>query len=180
MSRRASILGRLRRLKTGAARYVVAAFGLAYLTAGVAPCATAASQGVGDPLAVVRADGDHAHAAHAHHAHRADSGHDNHGSAVHDDPVPAMPDHGEHQCPHCPAGAGMAQSADHSSCFVLEDLTSVAASQAKDAPQTLLHSFSSAVFTLPPPLASPAAPLPSRAAAIPPVPLNVRHCVFLI
>jgi hypothetical protein len=190
MSRRASILGRLRRLKNGAARYVVAALALAYLSAGIAPCAIAAAQPVGDPLETVRAGGEHLESAHAHHDERGGSGLDHHGdhgshdsrdgqgTPVHGDHAPSAQDHGDHECPHCPAGAASAQSADHSSCFALEDLTNVAASHAKDVPQPLAPTLACAAVTLPPPLASP--PPPLRAAAIPLVPLNVRHCVFLI
>lgn len=177
MSRRTSILERLRRLKNGAARQVVAVFALAYLAAGVAPCATAATQAAGDSVGIERAVGTHSEAEHGHHAHHAEHAQaapDRHGTA---DGVPP-PHHGDRHCPHCPAGAAVAQAENHFTCFALDDLTNVAASQAKDVSQALAPWFVVAPFTLPPPLASPIPP--PRTAAIAPVPLNVRLCVFLI
>jgi hypothetical protein len=178
MNRRTNILGRLRRWKAGAARYVVASFAAAYLSAGVAPCAAAASQPVDDGSAVAIGQ-QHSDGAHSQH------GHEGHGRmpATHQT-APALAEHGSEHCPHCPpaleGAAAIAHGNDHSSCAALADLTNVAASHAKDAPQPLMPLFAPAAFTLPPPLASPLAASPSRAVRIPTVPLNVRHCVFLI
>jgi hypothetical protein len=163
----------LRRWKSGAARYVVASFALAYVSAGVAPCA--AAEGEADAGAAGVREHTAAQVGHAHHGHGAHdvaAGADGAGAPTDDDAKP---------CPHCLAGAAMAHADEHSSCFALEDLTNVAASHAKDAPQPLAPSFGPAPFTLPPPLASPAAAPPLHAAsAVPSVPLNVRHCVYLI
>lgn len=164
MNRRANILARLRRWKTGAGRYVVASFVAAYLSAGAAPCAAAAAtQATADAAGAAHELGANAHEHHT----------------VHDDGADDAP---RGHCPHCltDAGALPMQAADHSSCLALEELTNVAAPQAKDAPPSLAPPLGPAAFTLPPPLASPAAPPSLRAAAIPHVALNVRHCVFLI
>jgi len=164
-----STLARLRRWKAGAGRYVVGAAAVAYLSAGLAPCAMAAQD----------AEAAHEHAAVAHESH----GH--HGAgAEHHDHAPLPADERGHSCPHCPAstnGDGAIACDDAQvSCLAFEDLTSAAASHAKDSLQPLVPLFGGAAFTLPPPLASPRAPPPLRAAAVPVVPLNVRHCVFLI
>lgn len=177
MNRRTNILGRLRRWKGGAARYVVASFAAAYLSAGVAPCAAAASEPMDNGDAVAMG---HEHAAaHSQHAHQG------HGSMpANPETAPAPDEHGSDHCPHCPSAlegaAAIVHGNDHSSCAALADLTNVAASHAKDASQPLTPLFAAAAFTLPPPLASPPPRAPSRAVRIPTVPLNVRHCVFLI
>ena len=180
MSRRANILARLRSWQTRAARYVVAAFALAYLAVGVAPCATAATPSTGETPAALQADGHREQAAHGAHAtDHAHVGHAVHGASLqHGDGSRAL-EHDGQQCPHCPAGAAMDKADSHSSCFALDSLTDAAASQAKDVPQPLSPSFAPAAFTLPPPLPSPAPPL-LRAAELARIPLNVRHCVFLI
>jgi hypothetical protein len=103
-------------------------------------------------------------------------------AAAHDTaPAPAQP--GSH-CPHCPAAlggaAGVAHANDHASCAALEGLADVAAAHVKDAPPPLAPLLTPAAFALPPPLASPLAAPHSRPAQGPSVPLNVRHCVFLI
>ena len=176
MKHRANILGRLRRWKAGAARYVVASFAAAYLSAAVAPCAAAASPRTDDAKAITLGH-EHADAARSQH------GHEGHGGmqATHET---APSEHGSHHCPHCPSAlegaTAVAHGNDHSSCAALADLTNVAASHAKDAPQPLVPLYTPAAFTLPPPLASPPTAPPSRAVRIPPVRLNVRHCVFLI
>jgi hypothetical protein len=169
-------LARLRRSSSGAARYVVGLFVVAYLSAGVAPCAMAASQ---TPGAAGTAQHEHehehepraavVHAQHAHEDHTAEAG--EHASAPTDDGSP--------YCPHCPAGTAGTHEDDHSSCFALADVTNAAA-QAKDAPQQLAPALGSPAFTLPPPLAAPRAPPPLRRVGVPPVPLNIRNCVFLI
>ena len=182
MNRRANILGRLRRWKTGAARYVVGLVAVAYLAAGVAPCAMAASRAADDIDTVVR---DHAVAHEGlavnepHAAAHLQVGHEAHGGngAPHDS-APAPANDGDGHCPHCFSGTTVSHAADRSSCVAFEDLAN-AASHAKDAPQPLAPSFAVAAFMLPPPLAPPRPP-PLRAAGIPPVSLNVRHCVFLI
>ena len=183
MNRRANILSRMRRWKSGAGRYVVGAFAVAYLSAGAAPCAAAGREmhevhsAVHEHVNV--ADQNHAAheqrdpGAHSHHGHEAPGG-----AVVTHDSSPAPTDSGSRHCPHCPAGTAIDD--DHSSCLALEDLTNVGASQAKDTLQLLMPLFAPAVFTLPPVLASPRAPPPLRAVGVPPVPLNVRHCVFLI
>jgi hypothetical protein len=172
MNRRANILRRLRRFKTGGARYVVASFALAYVSVGIVPCAAAEVEVDSDAAAVREHTA--AQVGHAHHGHEA------HNVAAAANGAGAPTDDGARHCPHCLAGAAMAHAVEHSSCFALEDLTNVAASHAKDVPQPLAPSFGPAPFTLPPPLASPAASPPSHAAAVPSVPLNVRHCVYLI
>lgn len=199
MSHRANILGRLRRWNTRAARPVAALFAVAYLSAGAAPCAAAPTRasGAADVAAV---HDHHAAAAHdatsAHEGHAADHqqgaaapysqhGHEGHGAvpAVAHDTAPPPAEHGSH-CPHCPAALGgaaaIAHGNDHASCAALEDLTNVAAAHVKDAPPPLAMPLVPAPFTLPPPLASPVGAPPSRAPRMPSVPLNVRHCVFLI
>ena len=175
MSDRANIFARLRRWKRGAARYVVASFAIAYLAAGVAPCAMAATRAADSQSIVVHED----HPAHQPHhpvAH-AQHGHEDHGAdvATHDS-APAPADHGSEDCPHCPPGT----HGDHGSCVALEDLKNVAASHAKDALQPLAPLLAPAAFMLPPPLAWPWPPPPSSAVRVASVPLNVRHCVFLI
>jgi hypothetical protein len=173
MNDRANILARLRRSKSGAARYVVAAFAVAYFSAGVAPCAMATPRATHDGSAAAR-QGHAAHeplhsAAHAHHGHEA------HGADAHDgSPEPIQ--HGNAHCPHCPPAA----HGDETACVVLEDLKSVAASHAKDAPKPLAPLLAAVAITLPPPHASPWRPPPLRAVQATSVPLNVRHCVFLI
>jgi hypothetical protein len=169
MSSRSSVLVRLRRSRAGAARYVAALFAVAYLAAGVAPCVAAASL----PAADGAAQG------HAHHAHEhADSAAGSHHG--HEDGVPSQHDGNGENCPHCPLDGGAARGhGDHSTCAALEDLTNVAP-QAKVAPPALAPPLSPAAFTLPPPLASPPANPPWRSARLSSVPLNVRHCVFLI
>ena len=177
MNHRANILGRLRRWNAGAARYVVASFAVAYLSAGVAPCAAAASQPTDDGNATAIGQ-EHADVGHSQHGHQ---GHGRTPATPETETAPAV--HGSDHCPHCPsapeAAAVIAHGNDHSSCATLADLTNVAASHAKDAPQPPMPLFASAAFTLPPPLASPLAAPPSRARG-PTVPINVRHCVFLI
>ena len=184
MKRRTNILARLRRWKTGAARYVVGSFAVAYLAAGVAPCAMAANRATESVDAAAREHVGAAHEDHAVHEPRADAhaqrGHETHGgTAVAHESAPAPADDRSEHCPHCFSAAEVAHGDDRSSCLAFDDLTNSAASHAKDAPQPLAPSFAAAAFTLPPPLASPR-PAPLRAAGIPPVPLNVRHCVFLI
>ncbi|RPI59135.1 MAG: hypothetical protein EHM50_09695 [Lysobacterales bacterium] len=189
MNQRANILARLRRWKSGASHYVVWLFAVAYVSAGVAPCAAAAGRATGDVDAAVGEHAESAHAGHAERTHRdpvaaPHHGHEAQGAPASDDTAPAPSDGGGEHCPHCPPGfergAAIAHDDDHSSCSTLEDLTNVAASHAKDAPQPLVPFVGLAAFTLPPPLASPLAPPPFRAARTPSVPLNIRHCVFLI
>jgi hypothetical protein len=186
MNERANILAPFRRWNAGAARYVVASFAIAYLSAGMAPCAAAASGAAQAPGAAVREPGAVTHEAHGTHEQHVPAAHSHAGHESHDG-TPSAHDGGASQqgthCPHCPAaagGVGIAHGDDHSSCAVLEDLADVAASQAKAAPPPIAPLPGPAAFTLPPPLASPRAPPPSRAVALPPVPLNIRHCVFLI
>jgi hypothetical protein len=130
------------------------------------------------------------HAGHAQHERRDHAPHSQHGqhgehgqhdgSAAHESAPAAGESSGEF-CPHCSHGTPILHDDAHSSCFAFEDLTNVAASHAKDAAQQLLAPLlAPAAFTLPPPLPSPSAPSLERAAMVPPVPLNVRHCVFLI
>ncbi len=179
MNRRTNILERLRRWKAGAARYVVASFAAAYLSAGVAPCAAAASKPIDNGDAAVAIGQEHAGAAHSLHGHE---GHVSMPATPAPEPAPAG--HGSDHCPHCPSAlegaAEIGHGSDHSSCAALEELTNVAASHANDAPQQLTTLFAPAAFTLPPPLASPLPAPPSHAVRIPAVPLNIRHCVFLI
>jgi len=178
MSRRTNILARLRRWKTGAARYVVGAVVAAYLSAGVAPCAMADTHAANADVherASVAQEGHAQLGRHEHAEHEARHG----GGAAHDH-APAD-DRGEH-CPRCPHGAhGSAIAHDGAvlSCFAVDDLTNVA-SKAKDASQPAAPLLGPAAFTLPPPLASPRVPPPLLAPAGTLVPLNVRHCVFLI
>jgi hypothetical protein len=172
-SGRSNVLARLRRWRAGAARYAVAWFAVAYLSAGVAPCAAAAS-------AAEAAGGAAAHAQHSQHAHEHGTGS---AGAQHGHDAAEMPSHhdgGADSCPHCPLDGGAAPGHDdHSSCAALEDLTN-AAPQAKSAPPALAPPLAAAAFTLPPPLASPLVTPPWRSAQRSSVPLNVRHCVFLI
>jgi len=165
MNGRANILVRLRRWKRGAARYVIGSFAVAYLSAGVAPCAMAATRATHDMHA---ASPEHTGVAHEHHVHGV-------GVAAHES-VPAPADHGNTHCPHCPPST----HGDHAACVALDDLTNVAASHAKDAPQSIAPLLVPAALTLPPAHASPWPPPPSRVARVPCVPLNVQHCVFLI
>jgi hypothetical protein len=74
----------------------------------------------------------------------------------------------------------MAHEEEHASCIARDDVRTATASHAKDAPQPLATPFGPTPFTLPPPLASPAARPPLPAVHSSPVPLNIRHCVFLI
>ena len=171
MNGRANILGRLRRWKR-ASRHVVASCAVAYLSAGVVPCAMAAPPAKDEAGTVVHQDHAHeprhslGHAQHGHEAHAA-------GAAPHDS---APADHGKAHCPHCPPGA----HGDRAACVALEDLTNVAASHAKDALNSLAPPLAPSVLTLPPPLASPWPPPPLRVARVTSVPLNIQHCVFLV
>jgi hypothetical protein len=182
MNGRANILSRIRRWKSGAGRYVVGTFAVAYLSAGAAPC-IAAGRDVHELNAVAHEHVDAARESHASREQRNSSAHSHHGHEPHGgaaqthDGSPAPTDSGR-RCPHCPAGTAIDD--DHASCVALEDLTNVGASHAKDASQSLMPLFAPAAFTVPPALASPRAPPPLRAVGVPPVPLNVRHCVFLI
>jgi hypothetical protein len=179
MSGRSSVLARLRRARAGAGRYVAAVFAVAYLAAGIAPCAAAAS-------ATAAPGGAPEHARHAQHEQHAPHAHE-HGAGSadshHGHEPAAMPSHHEdgiESCPHCPLDGGAAPGQDdHSSCAALEDLTN-AAPQAKSASAALAPLLGPAAFTLPPPLASPVAAPPWHRAQRSSVPLNVRHCVFLI
>src|SRR5688572_28120497 len=104
MNDRANILARLRRWNGGAARYVVASFAVAYLSAGVVPCAMGAAQSTDESRIVAHED----HAAHEprHPDAHARHGHDAHGAgATAGDSAPAPADHGNERCPHCPPGA---------------------------------------------------------------------------
>jgi hypothetical protein len=177
MNGRAYSLAHLRRSTGGAARYVVGLFVVAYLSVAVAPCAMAASQVPSAARTAPHEDvyahaheppADVAHAQHAHEHHTVGGGN-----------VPTPTDQGSPYCPHCPAGTAGAHADDHSSCFALPDLTDAAA-QAKDAPQQLAPALGPPAFTLPPPLAAPRAPPLVRRVSVPPVPLNIRNCVFLI
>jgi len=124
---------------------------------------------------------------HSQHAHR---GHGRGAPPLASDTAPApAPDTApapapESHCPHCPGAlggaAGIAHGNDHASCAQVEDLANVAAAQVKDSSPPLAIPLVPAAFTLPPPLASPRATPQPRAARVPAVPLNVRHCVFLI
>jgi len=164
MNDRVNILVRLRRWKRGAARYVIGSFAVAYLSAGVAPCAMAATRATHDMHATSL---EHVGVAHEHHAH---------GVGVAHEGAPAPADHGRAHCPHCPPGT----NGDDAACFALEGLSNVAASHAKDAPQPVTPALVAAVFTLPPVPAPPWPPPPLRVARVTSVPLNVRHCIFLI
>jgi hypothetical protein len=172
-------LARLRRSSSGAARYVVGLFVVAYLSVGVAPCAMAASEAVQADRAVSH-ELEHAHeheprvaVAHSQHAHE-------HHAAEAGEHAPTSPtDSGTAYCPHCLAGTASTHAADHSSCLALPDSTNAAA-HAKDAPPQLAPALGPRAFTLPPPLAAPRARPPSRRVSVPPVPLNIRNCVFLI
>ncbi|HEY3518446.1 MAG TPA: hypothetical protein VGL98_15460 [Gammaproteobacteria bacterium] len=183
MNRRANILSRMRRWKSGAGRYVVGAVAVAYLSAGAAPCA-AAGRETHEVNAAVHEHVIVADQSHAAHEQRDPGAHSHHGHQAHGGAVvthqgsPAPTDSGSRHCPHCPPGAPIDD--DHSSCFALEDLTNVGAAHAKDTSQPLVPLFVPAPFTLPRPLASPRAPPPLLGAGGSPVPLNVRHCVFLI
>jgi hypothetical protein len=175
MNERANILARLRRRKNGAARYVVASFAAAYLWAGVAPCAMAATRATDEPSIVAYEDHaaheprhSAAHEQHGHEAHAADAATD------HDGRAPA--DHAKENCTHCPPGA----HGDHAACVALEDLTNVAASHVKDPAKPLAPLLAVAPLMLSPPLVSPWPPPPLRVVRGASVPLNVRHCVFLI
>jgi len=183
MNRRTNILGRLRRWKSGAARYVIAALAVTYWSAAMAPCAMAAMHEAGGALheATVVHDGpahheQHASNGHSHHGHEAHGG----SAAAHDHGAPAPAEH----CPHCPhaVGSSSAIACDDAqvSCLSVDDLKNAAASHAKDSPQPLVPLLGPAAFTLPPSLASPRASPPLRAAPVALVPLNVRNCVFLI
>jgi hypothetical protein len=165
-------LARLRRSSSGAVRYLVGLFVVAYLSAGVAPCAMAASQPAQTARTALHEHEPPAVFAHAHHAHE-----DHTAEAGEHAPEPT--DNGGPYCPHCPAGTAGTHEDDHSSCFALADVTNAAA-QAKDAPQQLAPALGPPAFTLPPPLAAPRAPPPLRRISAPPVPLNIRNCVFLI
>ena len=176
MNRRVSLIGRLRRIKSGAARCVVTSFAVAYLSAGVAPCAMAATRAVDEPSAR-----QHAHIAHDHAGRQpADSiAHSQHGHdvvAATFDGGAAPADEGNGHCPHCPPGA----QDDHAACVALEELTNVAASSVKDVPQPHAPTLVAAVLMLPPLTVGPWPPPPLRAARVASVPLNVRHCIFLI
>ena len=175
MSDRANILARLRRSKCGAGRYVVAAFAVAYLSAGVAPCAMAKTRATDEVPAVTHEQ----HAAHepAHHAAHAQHGHEAPAArAPAHDAEQAPADHENEHCAHCPPG----MHGDHAACVALEDLTNVAASHAKDAHKAPAPLLVAAALTLPAPLASPWPPPPLRGVRGAAVRLNVRHCVFLI
>jgi hypothetical protein len=182
MNARANILARLRRWKTGVGRPVVASFAVAYLAAGVAPCVAASSQAAIDSAGAVLEIAASSHDGNAVQEHGAapaapHHGHDAHAGgprAGHD----ADDDRPREHCPHHLGGAAQAHH-DHSSCSVVEDLSNVAASQQKETSQPPV-ALVPVAFALLPPLASPAAPPPLRAVEVPPVPLNVRHCVFLI
>jgi hypothetical protein len=185
MNDRTSILGLLRRWKTGAARYVVGAFAVAYLSAGVAPCLAVASRAAVDPAGTARNVEVPSHEANAVHGRGGFDAHAHHGHETHAGTVPAhdeVTDDGRSaHCPHClgDGGAANAPDGDHASCSALDDFTDVAVPQGKVLP-ALAPSLGPAAFTLPPPLASPVGPVPSRAVRVPLVPINVRHCVFLI
>ena len=165
MNDRASILVRLRRWKRGAARYVIGSFAGCYLSAGVAPCAMATTRATHDTHA---ASPEHAGVAHEHHAHGV-------GVATHES-VPAPADLDRAHCPHCPPGT----NGHDAGCFALEGLTNVAASHAKDASQSVTQALVAAVFAPLPLPAAPWPPPPLRVARVTSVPLNVRHCIFLI
>jgi hypothetical protein len=97
----------------------------------------------------------------------------------------AADDASSRHCQHCPVnandGAGVPHDDGHSACAALEEVTNGAVPQAKDTLQTAAPLLSPAAFTLPPPLASPlGAPAPARTRLSASVPLNVRHCVYLI
>jgi hypothetical protein len=182
-----NILGRLRRWKTGGGRHVLGLLTVAYLSAGVAPCLAMAHPVAPKPAAVARVQAGSGHEGHAAHEHRDPDAlfHDDRAAhatpAAHEHATAPADDRGKH-CPHCFAdadgGAAIPHDDDHAACSALEGSTDVAASQAKDAPQPAAPVLGPAPFTLPPPLASPAAP--SRAVRSLPVTLNIRHCVFLI
>jgi hypothetical protein len=182
MNDRANILARLRRWKSGAARYVVASFAVAYLSVGVAPCAMAATRATDDVSTSARESAGVAHEHHVAHEPRHPVAHSQHGHEDHDvaaathDNAHAAADHGDERCLHCPPGT----QGDHAACVALEDLTHAAAAHAKDAPQPLAPLLAPAAFMPPPPLASPWPSPPSYAVRVASVPLNVRHCVFLI
>jgi hypothetical protein len=108
-------------------------------------------------------------------------GHAEHGAAADGD---AFADGRGAHCPHCPiggeGGAGGAHDNEHASCLTLEDLTSGLPSHAKEAPQALVPLDGPPELILRPPLAAAPALPASCAPRIPRVPLNVRHCVYLI
>lgn len=182
MNGRAKILAQFRRWRFGAGRFVVGAFAAAYLSAGVAPCIAAASRPAAGAAHTVRDLRGGSHEGHEHGGAVATAHH------VHQTAADAPParNHGDGSrgghCPHCPGDAGGApKHDDHSSCSMLDDLSNVAASQPKQVQEALAPLAGPPAFTLPPPLAPPNAAPPLRAERVPPlVPLNVRHCVFLI
>jgi hypothetical protein len=189
------LLARIRRLRNRGARYVAAAFGVAYLSAALAPCVAAAGTDSSPAGTEILEHSMHVHVPpvghegqHGHEAPRVDAvphhGHDLHGDMQAAHAVEETGPQSSH-CPHCPdglpSGAAMMHDSVHATCSLADALTDLAAVKANDAPEAYVAPIVlPAAFVLPPPLASPLAPPARSAARAPSVALNVRHCVFLI
>ena len=187
MKRQINWLGVLRRRRSGLGRFVLAFFAVATVTMTGAPCFAMAAGAHVAPA--VHDDGmhtgmtmvahDHSHFAHEHSA-----------SSPHGSADPSLP-HGSadpaHQCPHCPLAAPMSgytatASGSHAACAGLAG----ASDQAQAGVTVLPFKHIAAAPLFEPPASTVLRPPGVVRAFLPPalarpsVPLNVRHCVFLI
>jgi hypothetical protein len=176
MNGRTNILAKLRRQRGRFGRFVLAVFAMGSFTLAGAPCFAMAA-----PPPTARVD-QSAHAAHG------DSGMHAHGHArAHADGISGTHEQSEHQfpkhCPHCPVTAAMSHhgpSSAHAFCSALDDVSDQSLSS---LPTFAKHVVLVAAFeTLPPLVFHPPPRQLTRelARARSPVPLNLRHCVFLI
>lgn len=179
MKRRINWLGVLRRQRSGLGRFVLAFFAVATVTMTGAPCFAMAAGAQVSPA--MHHEGMHAGMTmvahdHSHFAHASEHG----ASSPHGSPDPS------HQCPHCPLAAPMSgyttTSGSHAVCAGLGGASDqaqagvtmppfkhiAAAPQFEPAASAVLRPPGTARAFVPPALARPS------------VPLNVRHCVFLI
>ena len=164
VGRSTTLLGALRQRIRGVALALLPALTLA---AASAPACAAMDAASGTPLSATQAHDSHAHSSdsHAHAQHE------------HDSSSPASTE----PCPHCPLETGAA-NAGHAVCAVGDGQTGAAISQTSVGPDLpaaalLPHWMLPAADAIPPLIG---ARVRQRTTLPPAVPLNIRHCVYLI
>jgi hypothetical protein len=201
MNGHSNIFSRLRRRKAGVAVHAMALFLTAQLTVALTPCFAIAAASGG-----TQADGGAAAAtSHASHAGAVGTGHADHAAhAAHApvapeaaktapvthatqhfapaaDPTPA--ETSAPHCPHCPDGVanpGVAQDGQQRACATVENVDTAPQASAELSLKPL-HAIAESVHALPRPAAVHRASPPREPPHVPTaVPLNIRHCVFLI
>jgi hypothetical protein len=184
MIRRSHILETIRRRRARLGGFVLAFFAVASVAAGAAPCF---SMGAAANAASPAHHASHSDSMPAGHAMPA-SDHDHSHAAAHDasTPTDGSPDSPSSpgDCPHCPLAASMpghAAATTHSVCAAADDTSDFA----QPGASSLLPKYAAPALMYELPPLRPDRPPGSRTSRVlvpssSSVPLNLRHCVFLI